>query len=257
VEEDRERALEELRTADELARRQETPAPWWFRGLWVLLSAVDGDDDGRARQEVEAGGFAWATWQRGFLALADAVDLGRAGRKAEAEAALARGDDALAPARWCRHQGLRLVAEAAIEDGWGEPVGWLREALAFFEETGHHATVAACKRLLQEAGAAVPRRGRGNAVVPPGLRSLGITSREMDVLHLLVEGRSTSEMATKLFLSPRTVKTHIASLMQKSGTSSRQQLVAFAAEHGVEAQEPETIDVVDLADGALVGADRS
>lgn len=58
---------------------------------------------------------------------------------------------------------------------------------------------------------------------------MGITSREVEVLHLLAEGLSNQEIAVRLYLSPRTVERHIANLTVKVGVERRAQLVAFAA----------------------------
>ena len=44
------------------------------------------------------------------------------------------------------------------------------------------------------------------------------------VLVLLADGLTTAAISKQLFLSPRTVETHIASLFGKSGTANRQQL---------------------------------
>jgi DNA-binding NarL/FixJ family response regulator len=75
----------------------------------------------------------------------------------------------------------------------------------------------------------VPRKGRGEAAVPPELQKLGVTSREMDVLLLLAEGLSNREVGERLFLSPRTVERHVENLAGKVGVHGRSQLVAFAA----------------------------
>jgi DNA-binding CsgD family transcriptional regulator len=61
------------------------------------------------------------------------------------------------------------------------------------------------------------------------MRRLGITSREMDVFLLLARGHSNSEIAAKLYISPKTVETHIASLATKTGKTGRRELVAHAA----------------------------
>ncbi|MDP8930875.1 MAG: hypothetical protein M3O70_20470 [Actinomycetota bacterium] len=50
---------------------------------------------------------------RGYLHLAEAVNLGRSGRRAEAEREFAAGDLALGPVTWYRHHARRLVAERA------------------------------------------------------------------------------------------------------------------------------------------------
>jgi DNA-binding CsgD family transcriptional regulator len=63
------------------------------------------------------------------------------------------------------------------------------------------------------------------------MRRLGITSREMDVYLLVARGHSNSEIAEKLYISPKTVETHIASLVSKTGQAGRRQLVAHAARY--------------------------
>ena len=88
---------------------------------------------------------------------------------------------------------------------------------------------SACRGLLRRAGERVPRSGRGSAQVPPQMRRLGITSREMDVFLLVGDGQSSAEIAAHLAISPKTVETHIASLIAKLGLGCRRELVAYAA----------------------------
>ena len=61
-------------------------------------------------------------------------------------------------------------------------------------------------------------------MVPEPLAALGITSREADVLAVLVEGATNAEIAERLFLSRRTVETHVAHLLQKTSSSTRAEL---------------------------------
>ena len=63
--------------------------------------------------------------------------------------------------------------------------------------------------------------------------SYGLTPREGEVLGLLVEGLSQPEIAERLYLSPKTVGTHIQRIMGKMGVNSRTQAVAVAAREGV------------------------
>ncbi|MDP9022314.1 MAG: LuxR C-terminal-related transcriptional regulator, partial [Actinomycetota bacterium] len=163
-----------------------------------------------------------------FLRYADAVAAGHAGDAELAAASMAQADRALDDHRWFRSLGRRLVAEAAVADGWGDPVPWLREALDFFDRHGDDQLASACRSLLRKAGAAVPRR-RGDKEVPGELRALGVTSREWEVLRLLAMGLPNKEIATRLYVSPRTVERHVANLAVKTGVGRRSELVAYAA----------------------------
>jgi DNA-binding NarL/FixJ family response regulator len=59
-----------------------------------------------------------------------------------------------------------------------------------------------------------------------------LTEREGDVLRLLVRGLSNGEIATDLFVSVETVKTHVASILTKLGVRDRTQAVIVAYESG-------------------------
>jgi DNA-binding NarL/FixJ family response regulator len=56
-----------------------------------------------------------------------------------------------------------------------------------------------------------------------------LSPREKEVLALVAEGRSNKAIAEALFVSPNTVKTHVASLLNKLHVDSRVQLAAIAA----------------------------
>lgn len=126
-----------------------------------------------------------------------------------------------------------LTAEAALAGGWGDPASWLRGALGFFEDGGHTPVAAACRGLLSQAGAAVPRGGRRLAALPSALRAAGVTSREAEVLRLVAGGLSNRQVAAVLVLSPRTVEKHVERLLAKTGAASRTGLVAWANTHHV------------------------
>jgi DNA-binding CsgD family transcriptional regulator/tetratricopeptide (TPR) repeat protein len=234
VREDRRRALAELDAGMELLRDTPVTAP--SRGLWALLHALDRGDGPAAVAEVEASGLTVYWLIRGWVGHARAVELGRRGRIAEAEQAFGSADVDLAPCDWYRHHARRLVAEAAIRDRWGNPQRWLADALAFFDVTGPPAVASACRSLLRQAGAPVPRRRRSAPDLPDALAAVRVTPREVEVLTLLAEGRSTRDIAARLYVSPKTVERHIANLATKVGVGGRSELVSFAARHllGVE-----------------------
>lgn len=60
-----------------------------------------------------------------------------------------------------------------------------------------------------------------------------LSPREREVLQLVVEGKTSAEIAEVLFLSPKTVDTYRSRLMQKLGISDLPALVKFAIQHGL------------------------
>jgi DNA-binding NarL/FixJ family response regulator len=60
-----------------------------------------------------------------------------------------------------------------------------------------------------------------------------LTGRELDVLKLIVGGRSNKEIAGELFISEATVKTHINSILSKLGVSDRTQATTTALQRGI------------------------
>ena len=67
--------------------------------------------------------------------------------------------------------------------------------------------------------------------VSPDQSEPQLTSRQIDVLRLIIEGRRMKEIASALQLSTRTVETHKYQMMQTLGVSSTAELVRYAVEH--------------------------
>lgn len=61
----------------------------------------------------------------------------------------------------------------------------------------------------------------------------GLTERELEILSFVARGLSNQEISTNLFISPATVKTHLARIMAKTDTHDRAQLVVLAYESGL------------------------
>ncbi|HEX2280827.1 MAG TPA: LuxR C-terminal-related transcriptional regulator, partial [Thermomicrobiales bacterium] len=94
----------------------------------------------------------------------------------------------------------------------GKPEDWLAEAEELL-------TAA------QENARAPRRRGSGDRA--------GLTTRELEVLHLLADGKTDRQIAEALFVSRRTVNAHVASILGQLDVHSRQDAVAEARQRGL------------------------
>ena len=61
----------------------------------------------------------------------------------------------------------------------------------------------------------------------------GLSDRELEVLKLVALGHTNTEISEQLYLSVRTIESHRARIQEKSGQTTRAELVAYAREHGL------------------------
>jgi DNA-binding CsgD family transcriptional regulator len=122
---------------------------------------------------------------------------------------------------------MRTIGASVL--GGATSVAWLREALNIYEATGATAYRERARRLLRDAGGPVPRRRAAATGVPAELASRGVTARETEVLRLLGQGLSNADIAAELFLSVRTVETHVSSLLTKLALRGRGNLIALSS----------------------------
>ena len=80
-----------------------------------------------------------------------------------------------------------------------------------------------------------PKLGAQLAVAPaePAGPPDGLTEREVAILRLIGLGHTNTEIAERLYLSVRTVESHRAHIQQKTGRTSRSELVRYALDHGL------------------------
>jgi two-component system response regulator NreC len=100
-----------------------------------------------------------------------------------------------------------------------------------------HELVSAIRTVMKGGtvfSANVSRRLAESAHIAPDAHSIeSLTSREREVLLLLAEGKSPSEVATSLFVSPKTVHTHRQHIMEKLRLRTTTELIRFALRQGL------------------------
>jgi DNA-binding CsgD family transcriptional regulator len=184
----------------------------------VLRTAVAPDDPG-PREELRRSDVLVQALNRGALHLCDAV--AAAGRGDDPAADLAAADALLVHRPFFRHLLRCFLLEHTV---LGDPVPVLHEVLAWAAGTEEVRLAEWCRERLRGLGAPVPRPQRDAVDVPPVLRARGVTGREMEVLRLVGAGLGNPEIAARLHLSRRTVETHVANLLAKTGAASRVEL---------------------------------
>ena len=128
------------------------------------------------------------------------------------------------------------------EDAWREPYR-ATARLLLGEDSWEEALAQGHAMGLEEAieyalPAEKPSATTSSTTAQPSTSSLpenpaGLTSREVEVLGLVAVGMTNAQTAKELFVSPRTVETHLTSIYHKLGVSSRAAATRFALEHGL------------------------
>jgi len=195
-------------------------SPCWL--VWAL-AAVGRDDDAVRALEVARAMPDLARWYgRPVIVDAGAALLDRDEARIDAVLAAAPGSMPLDIAQ------MRVIGAEVLRGPARQR--WLRDALDTYQTAG--ATLAAdrVRGLLRAAGGTVPRRPRRETGdVPTALAAQGVTPREADVLRSLRDGLSNAEIAHRLYISVRTVETHVSSLLTKLDARGRGQLIALSA----------------------------
>jgi len=228
LEEDRARAYLEITEA--VADESDRPPEYLslVHGLHLIMTVLAGEAGWAEYDMLALSARGQAGWNRLFLLVAGAVLAGREDDGDLADRLMAEFDEVSAPYPLGRHLGFRLAAEAAIADGWGRPGHWLRNAEQHFHAAGISRVADACRALLRRAGEPAPQRRQGAEAIPPALRQAGVTVREFEVLSLLADRLTNQEIGRQLFVSPRTVETHVTRLLAKTGLSDRSALARHA-----------------------------
>ena len=77
------------------------------------------------------------------------------------------------------------------------------------------------------------RRMKPSHAVSGAPRNFGLSSREMEVIALIVAGYTNKDLARELGISENTAKHHLTNIFDKLGVSNRLELVLYAVDHGL------------------------
>ena len=142
------------------------------------------------------------------------------------------------------HPGLKLIVMGSSLDPTYVQAVIGAGAKGYLAETAHEGEIRMAMEVVLDGSVWAPRKvlaklidaTRDNVAAPPsaGASSDGVvgkmTRRELDVLHLLLEGRSNREIAASLGIDEVTVKAHLGRMLRKTGASNRVELTLRALE---------------------------
>jgi DNA-binding CsgD family transcriptional regulator len=193
------------------------------------LTGVSDDRLGMCRELLDNGPVDGLEWSRGELA----AWLRRVGHGADvtgvAEPYRLLLDGACEAAAENFHRlSMPYDAALALVDS-GDPAMAAR-ALDILDRLGADAVAAKVRRDLRAAGqSVVPARRRSSTLANPA----GLTARQVEVLRLLDDGLTNTELADRLFLSVKTVDHHVSAILAKLEVNKRRDAVRRAREMGI------------------------
>ena len=238
------RAVEVLESSAGGADLPSVPSAWQPAALELrtrcLLALGRGDDAARAAAAAQA--LADRLGLRSARAMADrataaiALEAGDAGAAADrAQAAAAAADEVGATVEAARARMLAGRALAAAGDA-ARAAAELERAAADLEACGALRARDEAERELGRLGRRRHRRTRRGRADSDGVQAL--TERELQVARLVVDRKTNPQIAAELFLSPKTVETHIRNLFHKLDVSSRVDVARAVERADREAREP-------------------
>ena len=225
-------AREWVQTLDQaLEERPYVPGELILDTLRARIDLSDGDNDLQSTADLMDRTAARALQTHNMIAYIDALCLQAQAlsRSGEIDRALRRVGLAIDTARNCGlryHQAWAHLyrAEIGFVDAGSRDdyVIDIETATEIFEDLGAKAGLSRLDRLRS-------RYSRRSNVA-------GLTNREIEVVRLVAEGRTDVEIGEALYISPRTVSTHISNMLNKTGTNNRVELTAWAIANAVVAR---------------------
>ena len=135
---------------------------------------------------------------------------------------------------------LRLAEAAVAQEDRAQARDALLEALSVAQTLGARPMAEAARVFAHRHRITLPPTPNASADSGP----LGLTERELQVLALLADGSSNQEIATRLFISPKTASVHVSHILAKLGVTTRTHAAAVAHRSGLaepRADDPATV----------------
>jgi DNA-binding NarL/FixJ family response regulator len=137
------------------------------------------------------------------------------------------------PLAYTRYRLAEALCAEGCRDQAAEP---LRAAAAAAERLGARPLLDDVVALARRAR--VPLTGDAAAEAAEDAAPFGLTERELEVLALVTQGRSNGQIATALFISPKTASVHVSNILAKLGVGGRVEAAAVAHRLGLVAVPP-------------------
>jgi predicted ATPase/DNA-binding CsgD family transcriptional regulator len=159
-----------------------------------------------------------------------------------ATVAAGQGQDLVAVELASAAAALRTEIAVPVRPHWRADLEWTlattratlgEEAFAVAWEQGHERPLPDVIATAAEVRIVSPARVSRTVGVQEIDRPSGLSPRELDVLRLMVDGKTDREIADTLFISPRTASKHVASILAKLDVASRGEAAVYATRHSL------------------------
>ena len=193
----------------------------------VRLALATGDPERAANASAAVARVAsinQVAWMTGAALHCQGLIEGNAETLQAAASAYADGSRPLQLALACEEAGNAFAGQ----DRWDRARPLLDQAIGIYERLGCSRDLARTEALLREAGV---RRGRRGTRGRPQFGWDSLTPTEYSIAVLVAEGLSNPQIGGRLYISRRTVQTHLAHIFAKLDMSSRAQLAAEVTRH--------------------------
>jgi DNA-binding CsgD family transcriptional regulator len=159
-----------------------------------------------------------------------------------ATVAAGQGQDLVAVELASAAAALRTEIAVPVRPHWRADLEWTlattratlgEEAFAVAWEQGHERPLPDVIATAAEVRIVSPARVFRTVGVQEIDRPSGLSPRELDVLRLMVDGKTDREIADTLFISPRTASKHVASILAKLDVASRGEAAVYATRHSL------------------------